>query len=123
MEREPEQPPFDAARDDRRKIEERRRLDLPAVEDDDPPGLKRQEQARIPCVRDGRDRPEARRQRLQRDVGGRRLRGLFAQPEAEGRAEQQDAANGEKARPRHSAHRMDKPASRAGGWILRGLRV
>jgi hypothetical protein len=71
VEREAEEPPLPAAADERLDVQERRRKDVAAVEDDDLPALQGQEDARVCGVRDRGRLREPGRERLERDFGRR----------------------------------------------------
>lgn len=67
MEREAEKAALAAAPHQRPDVEERRRQDVAAVEDDDLSALQRQEDARVPGVRDRRRLQEPGREGLESD--------------------------------------------------------
>ena len=69
MEREAEEPALPAAADERRDVQERRRKNVAAVEDDDLPPLQGQEDARVSGMRDRGRLREPGRERLESDLG------------------------------------------------------
>ena len=86
MERKAEETPLPAASDERLDVQERRRKDLVAVEDDDLSALQGQEDARVTGVRDRGRLREPRGEGLERDLG-RRLGSSTRREDRQGKPE------------------------------------
>jgi hypothetical protein len=121
VERQTQQSPLVAAGDDRGEIQERPRLNLPAGEDDDPPGLEGEKEARVASVGDRSDRADSRGEGLKRDFRDSDVRrSVLREARAKRRCEQQDAAGDKKARPQHSTHRGFNRRRREASSTCRG---